>query len=93
MKPESNKAKDFARYKEKWGLKDYSFKIVYKDKIMVVPVNCSDVWGNGEIRTVHNLMKRRNSKFLLRETTSSEYVDFNGLDELLEYMLIRKMAF
>ena len=88
----SNKAKDFANYKNKWGLAEYSFKIIYNDKVAVVPFNYDKNIFNGELRTVHNLMKRRNNIFMLMENSNSEYMEFEGLQALLEYMLIKKIA-
>lgn len=88
----SNKAKDFIRYKEKWGLTEYSFKIMYNNQVAVVPIGHDNIWGNGEIRTVHNLMKRRNNTFVFHESAESDSMEFSGLSELLEYMLIKKIA-
>ena len=88
----NNKALDFDRYKEKWGLTDYRFRIAYKDEVDVVPKNFHTTSVNNELRTVHNLMKRRNNRFRLIENLGGERMDFDGLNELLEYMLVKKIA-
>ncbi len=90
----SNKAKDFARYKEKWGLADYRFGISHRHEIIVVPKNWPDgnIWLYNEIKTTHSLIKRRNDDFLLYENLSAGPHKFNGLQDLLEYLLIKKIA-
>ena len=89
-----NKKEAFDQYKDKWGLSNYTFMTVqYYNHIVVIPnYNAAEYDQKlNIISSVHTLIKRRHNRFELRESNSK--IGFDNLNELLEYMLIQKLAF
>jgi hypothetical protein len=107
-----NKAISFEQFKEKWGLKNYTFYVSrgvrsgWKEVIILIPNDKIKYFTYGlhsivshEIKTVGGLIKRRSNHFAIQEPTieaerlaGSNFTDFDDLEELLEYSLIRKIA-